>query len=100
MKKKVLEEIEAIKVLEIQKAAELAKEEEERKRREKIEKEEREKRKIEDEEREKERQRLAEEMAEARSVLSIQNWQTKLFSKFLFDYHHIDLVLFVFVFVI
>ena len=70
MKKKVLGEIEAIKVLEIQKTADLEKQEEERKKRELKEQEERERRKREEEEREKERQRVAEDLAEVRFVFS------------------------------
>ena len=66
MKKKVLGEIEAIKVLEIQKTADLEKQEDERKKRELIEKEEKERRKKEEEEREKERKRVSEELTEAR----------------------------------
>ena len=66
MKKKVLEEIAALKRLEVEQAAEIARAEEERKRREVLESEERERRKREEEERERERQRLAEEMAEQR----------------------------------
>ncbi len=66
MKKKVLEEVAALKQLEMRRAADLAKAEEERKKREEAEKEERERRKKEEEERERERQRLAEELAETR----------------------------------